>query len=209
MVAALVFPHATAALVREFLPPGARVIAVDAGAEALRAAGVRPDLVVGDMDSISGATLAAFEAEGIRIERHPTSKRDSDGALAIAHAKEEDEVLFLGPGGGRADHALANLHLLVRASASARARAIDADAFTWVATPERPLRLERPAGTTLSVLPFGGPAEGVTYSGLRYALKDAPMATGDPYGISNECLSPPQEIRLRKGILLVIEPRGV
>jgi len=207
VVVALVFPPATAALVREFLPPGARVIAVDAGAEALRAAGVRPDLVVGDMDSISGATLAALEVEGVRVERHPTAKRDSDGALALAHAKDR-EVVFLGPGGGRADHSLANLHLLVRASAGANARAIDVDSFTWVVTPDRPLRLARPAGTTLSVLPFGGPAHGVTYSGLRYALNDASMGTGDPYGISNECLAPPQEIRVREGILLVIEPRG-
>lgn len=206
MVVALVFPHATAALVREFLPPVARVIAVDAGAEALRGAGIRPDLVVGDMDSITGATLRLLEDEGVRVERHPAVKRDTDGALALRHAKD-DEVVFLGPGGGRADHAFANLHLLVAAARGANARAVDVDAFTWVVTPERPLRLARPVGTTLSVLPFGGPAEGLSLVGLRYELADALMATGDPYGISNECRAPTQEIRVRAGTLLVIEPR--
>lgn len=207
MVTALVFPHATAALVRRHVPPGARVVAVDAGAAAARAAGVRPALVVGDMDSIAPAELAALEREGVPLRRHPAAKRDTDGALALAEAKDDD-LLFAGAGGGRADHALANLHLLVAASRRARVRAVDEDALTWVATPERPLALDRPAGTTLSVLPFGGPARGVTLRGFRWDLADAAMETGDPYGMSNVALAPPQDVRVREGVLLVIEPVG-
>lgn len=199
---ALVFPRATADLVRRHVTGHMTVLAVDAGADACLAAGVVPALVVGDMDSAAPGTLDALAAKGARIDRHPAAKRDTDGALALSHVRDAD-VLFVGAFGGRADHALANLHLLVRASA----RAVDEDAWTWCATPERPLALDRPAGTTLTVLPFGGRAEGVTLDGFRWPLRDATMETGDPYGVSNEALAPPQRVSVRHGTLVVIEPR--
>lgn len=204
MAAVLVFPRATPDLVRANLPDGARVIAVDAGAEALRLAGVMPDAVVGDMDSVSAETLARLRDAGVRVHEHPPRKRDSDAALALALVPPEEDVLFVGALGGRVDHALANLHLL--ASRRGSARAVDEDARTWVVAPERPLALDRPAGTILSVLPFDTTCAGVAYEGLEYPLDDARMDAGDPYGISNVCLAPPQRIRVREGRLLVVEP---
>lgn len=206
VVTALVFPRATAALLAEHLPPGARVLAIDAGAEALVAAGVTPDAIVGDMDSVSAATLAAMRAKGVAVHVHPTRKRDTDAALALAMVPAGEDSLFLGPGGGRADHALANLHLL--ASRGGFARAVDEDAFTWIVSPARPLALARSVGTTLSILPFDARVEGVTYDGLEYALADATMTAGDPYGVSNVCKGPTQRIACRAGRLVVIEPRG-
>lgn len=208
-VAALVFPRASPALLRAHLPRGATLVAIDAGAEALRAAGLTPHRLVGDMDSVTPGTLAHFEALGVPLERHPPEKRDTDAALALAGLQREgdwDEVLFLGPGGGRVDHALANLHLLASASAWTRAHAIDDDAHTWMATPSRPLHLDLPIGSVLSVLPWDGRCEGVTYHGLRYHLEDATMDTGDPYGVSNVCLAPPQRVQVRVGRLLVVQP---
>lgn len=207
MVALLVFPRASPALVRAHARPGVRVVAVDGGADALREAGVRPDLLVGDMDSVDPATLAHFEALGVPVERHPTAKRDTDAALALAGLRGEDEVIFVGAGGGRPDHALANLHLLVAASAWTRAWAADDDADTYVATPQRPLDLDLPEGATVSVLPWDARCEGVTYEGLLYPLRDAVMESGDPFGVSNVAGPPPQRIRVRAGRLVVIRPR--
>lgn len=204
MATCLVFPRATPALVAQHVPSGARVIAVDAGADALAAAGIRPDALVGDMDSVSASTLRAMREAGVRIHEHPARKRDSDAALALRLVPDGEDVVFIGPGGGRPDHALANLHLL--ASRDGRARAVDEDANTWVVAPERPLELARPAGTTLSMLPFDARVDGITYEGMEYALADATMHAGDPFGISNVCLAPPQRVRVRAGRLLVLEP---
>lgn len=209
MLGVLVFPRATAALVRVHVPRiGARVVAVDGGAEAMRALGRVPDLIVGDMDSVSAATLSSLEAAGARVERHEAAKRDTDAALALRHLDDCDEILFVGPGGGRLDHALANLHLLAEAAQRARVRAVDEDARTWVVTPERPLTLQLPPGKILSALPFDDLVEGITYEGLEYPLVDASMRAGDPYGVSNRTLAPPQRIRVSKGRLVVIHPLG-
>lgn len=206
MLGVLVFPRATAALARANVPPGARVVAVDGGAEALLEAGVTPALVVGDMDSVRAGTLAALAAQGARIERHEAAKRDTDAALALRHLAGCDEVLFVGAGGGRPDHALGNLHLLASAATWARARAVDEDHNTWVATPERPVELRLPRGATLSAIPFDAEVTGITYEGLAYPLTDATMRAGDPYGISNVCAADVQRVRVRSGRLVLMRP---
>lgn len=203
----LVFPRATAAMVREHAL--GTVLAIDAGAEACLAAGIVPEAVVGDMDSVRPETLAELERRGARIERHPAAKRDTDAALALgtSQARGAAGILFLGAGGGRADHALANVHLLAEAALSATARAIDDDAETWIVTPERPLDLSLPPGAIVSAIPFDAVVEGVTYEGLAYPLEGALMRAGDPYGVSNVVLAGPRvRVSVTKGRLLVMRP---
>lgn len=203
--AVLVFPRASVELARRHVPPeGARVIAIDAGAQILREAARVPDDVVGDMDSISADTLSWARDAGARVHVHPPRKRDTDAALALALVPAADEVLFVGAGGGRPDHALANLHLL--ASRHGLARGVDDDVATWVVAPGRPLALDLPEGTVLSAFAFDTRCTGITYEGLDYALRDAEMHAGDPYGISNVCLAPPQRIRVSEGRLVVMRP---
>lgn len=204
----LVFPGATPDLVRLHAPLDAFTVAVDAGAEAMRAAGRVPDVLVGDLDSVTGETLAWAERDGARIERHPPRKDVTDGELALDVARGMPEVLFLGSGGGRADHALANLHLLARAAAQADASAIDADARYWVATPRRALSLDLEEGATVSAIPLGGAVRGITYEGMEYPLVDAALLPGDTRGVSNVARAPPQRIRVREGALLVVAPRS-
>lgn len=186
--------------------PGARVVAIDAGAEVAAKSDVRPDAVVGDMDSVRPETLEALRAQACEVHVHPPRKRDTDAALALALVPAAEDVVFVGSGGGRADHALANLHLL--ASREGSAHAIDDDATTWIASPTRPLTLHETAGTVVSVLPFDSRCDGVTLEGMEYALNAATMLAGDPYGISNVCLAPPQRVRVHEGRLVVIIPRG-
>ena len=208
VAAVLVFPRASPDLVRAHLPLGARVVAVDAGAEALRAVGVVPDRLVGDLDSVSAGTLLHFERLGVPVERHPARKRDTDAALALAGLRDEEEILFLGPGGGRVDHALANLHLLAAASAWARAWSVDEDAQVHVAAPGRPVELRLPIGSLVSVIPFDARCEGIRYAGLRYHLDGATMTAGDPYGMSNVCEAVSQRVEVQSGRLLVVVPTG-
>ncbi len=204
--AVLVFPGATRVLVEQCVAPDSFVVAVDAGAEALRAAGRSPDILVGDLDSVSSDALAWVRAQGARVEKHAPEKDFTDGALALDLVRDYGEVTFLGGGGARVDHALGNLHLLYRASLSARACAIDADSRAWFATPGRPVELELPVGTTVSVLPFLGDASGVTYDGLRFGLTNVTLRAGQTRGISNVASLPTQRIEVATGALLVVAP---
>lgn len=206
MAGVLVFPRATPALLKAAVSHGDKVVAVDGGADVCAAAGIVPALVVGDMDSVAPATLTQLESRGARIERHASAKRDTDAALALLHVQDEDEVVFVGAGGGRADHALANLHLLAELSRRARVRAVDVDGETWVVTPDRPLELSLPLGAIFSAIPFDPLVAGVTYEGLAYPLEGAQMRAGDPYGLSNVVVAPLQRVAVSAGRLFVMRP---
>ncbi|MBA2618315.1 MAG: thiamine diphosphokinase, partial [Rubrobacter sp.] len=63
------------------------VIAADGGALHALAAGVVPDLVVGDMDSLGDEGTRQIEARGASLERHPARKDKMDGHLAVLAAR--------------------------------------------------------------------------------------------------------------------------
>src|SRR5262245_39959523 len=91
------------------LGPGPLVVAADSGLEGAAVLGLVPAVVVGDMDSVDPDALAAAEAAGARIERHPAAKdaTDLDLALDVALAAGADRVVVVTGTGDRLDHALA------------------------------------------------------------------------------------------------------
>ena len=91
--------------------PGAEdyVIAADGGYTACRRAGVEPQLLLGDFDSL--AEVPALP----HVERVPVEKDDTDMMLAVKRGLERGETLFHlygGMGGQRTDHTVANLQAL-------------------------------------------------------------------------------------------------
>ena len=82
------------------------------------------------------------------------------------------EVWIWGALGHRVDHILANISLLVQGSK----RGIEVkliDAWCEVFLIDRRTVLEGEAGQTVSLLPFGGAASGVTLTGFEYPLTKA------------------------------------
>lgn len=189
---------------------GALVVAADGGGNHLHARGLVPDLVVGDMDSIRADALAAFEAAGARVVRHARAKLHADGTLALDVALDEGarEVVLLAATGGRLDLTLATFHLLRRGAArGARMRAVAHEGALWTATPEAPVELALARGTVVSVIPLSDVADGVRVEGCRWPLEGARMASGDPFGVSNEANAPRQRFACASGLLAIIVPR--
>jgi thiamine pyrophosphokinase len=190
------------------------VIAADGGLVRARTIGLEPTLLVGDLDSIEPAVLATAEATGLPIHRSPADKDESDAELALLEALDAgaDRVTILGAfGGSRVDHELANLWLLAHPAArDARVELLDARArATMIVAPGDgttvTIPLAGPVGGTVSLLPFGGDALGITTHGLRYPLRDEPLVTGPARGLSNVRVTPDASVALRGGRLLVIE----
>src|SRR4051794_10898103 len=100
--------------VRSRLPDAALVIAADSGADHAASLGLSVDLVVGDLDSVSPAGLAAARDGGARVDEHPAEKDATDLELALdaAVSAGATEIVVVGGHGGRLDHLLANCMLL-------------------------------------------------------------------------------------------------
>ena len=191
------------------------VIAADGGARHAAALGVAIDLWVGDGDSIDEADLAALAATGVRIERSPPDKDESDTELAIGAALGlgADGIVIVGAlGGRRIDHALVNIGLLAMPELAGRSATIvdDRTRIQLIRAPgpdggpvER--RLHGRPGDLVSLLPFGSDVEGVTTDGLVYPLADEPLRSGRARGLSNVRATAEARVVVRAGLLLVVE----
>ena len=189
------------------LPAADLVIAADRGAEHALALGLHVDVVVGDLDSIDPDTLAELEEAGTRIEPHPVDKDDTDLelALATALASGATSVTIVGSASGRLDHALG----ILLAGASERWAGLCIDlridaARAWIVRDH--LEIEGEADDVVSLLAVGGPATGVTSTGLRWRLAEATMSPGVAVGLSNLMTGTTATITLTGGTLLVVQP---
>ena len=148
------------------------VVAADGGGRFLAAAGVVPDVLVGDFDSLDEEAVADAGRAGARIVRHPVRKDQTDGELAV------DEALRAGAGEivlagalGALDHVLGHLALLCRVEAAGRPARIVSPALTVrvLVAPARASSSTRRPGTRVSLAPLAGDAI-VTLAGFEYDL---------------------------------------
>ena len=186
---------------RERPAPGDFVIAADAGYRVCRQAGIVPDLLLGDFDSMDQPEDFA------NIHRSPVEKDDTDTMLAVKTALEQgcDTVyIYGGTGGKRLDHTLANLQtLLFIRRRGARGYLYDDD-FVWTVLENESLTIEKTVEWGLfSAFCLGDRAEGIDEVGFQYPLKDAVLTPEFPLGVSNHLLGPAATITVRKGTLAV------
>lgn len=182
------------------------LIAADGGALPLLHAGRLPRLVIGDMDSLDAASLAALARQGVELRRYPRDKDETDLELALLYAIGAGATTLdvLGALGGRWDHTLANVALLALPELlGARVRLL-ADRQTLFLVRDTAM-LEGQIGDTVSLLPLSGAVRGITTEGLRYPLHEATLSFERARGVSNVLLDPPGRVSLREGLLLVVQ----
>ncbi len=193
--------------------PCGLVVAADRGALAAPALGLRLDTVVGDADSLDPRDASRLAAAGVPFERVPVEKDETDTELAVlvALARGATEIVLLGAlGGPRIDHAIANIALLGHAALRGLPVAI-LDGRTRIrllvasAGKTASLDLDGRAGDTVSLVPLGIDAEGITTHGLAYGLAGATLPAGPARGVSNVRTVPHARVELGSGRLLVIE----
>jgi len=191
------------------VPPGARVIAADSGADTALSLGLVVDEVVGDLDSLSADGLRALKAAGVPIDVHEPDKDATDLELALHRALlcRPARILVLGGLGGRVDHELANLLLLSGESVAAIDVELRSGACSVrVVRPGRRTTTCGPPGELVSLMPVHGLARGVTTTGLRWPLVGADLASGTTLGISNELVASEASVSCTEGVLLVVQP---
>lgn len=186
---------------RERPVPGDLCIAADAGYRACQQAGIVPDLLLGDFDSMGQPE------DFVNVLRSPVEKDDTDTMLAVKTGLDhgcKEFHLYGGTGGKRLDHTLANLQtLLYLRRRGARGYLYDDD-FVWTAIENEELTVEKTVEWGLfSAFCLGDRAEGVDEEGLQYPLHDAVLTPEFPIGVSNHILEPRARVAVRKGVLIV------
>lgn len=186
------------------------IIAGDAGLEYALKLGLHPDIALGDFDSVSRSVLEEYVAEKGQTAVFPVRKDDTDSEIAVRMALEKtekgDRITVLGGLGGRLDHTLGNLFLLVRIR-QAGVRALMTDGRTEVSVllggDEQKLEY-RPFQKYVSLIPISERAEGIELKGFSYEGRELTLHREKTQGISNEVLPGGGRISLKEGIVLLI-----
>jgi len=160
-----------AAYYRAWARAAALVVAADGGARFLLAAGVRPDVVVGDFDSLPPADAARLAADGVELVRHPVRKDLTDGELAVEEALRRGAgELVLAGALGALDHTLGHLAILRRLAARGVAARLAAPHLTVrVLVAPAETALDAVGGTRVSVVSLGLDAR-LTLRGFDYEV---------------------------------------
>ena len=183
------------------------IVGADGGAALALTAGLVPDVVVGDMDSLSGENRATLEVQGCRFVEHPRAKDETDLELALTYAVEAGarKITILGALGGRLDHLVANLLLLTLPGlAGVTVRIVGGqEEALLVRGGDRAALVGKP-GDLVSLLPLGGDARGVITEGLAWQLRGDTLCFGFSRGVSNEMTARTAKVTVEEGYLLVI-----
>ena len=179
------------------------LIAADGGARHCLALGLKPAIVIGDLDSLDENDLAALKAAGIEIIRYPERKDYTDLELALQYAQEQGvtEILVMGALGARWDQTIANI-LLPAAFSPLKISLTDGPQELFFIRGGEQLQINGQQGDTVSLIPLTNDTYGITTQGLEYALNDENLSFGSTRGISNVLLEEEATISLKAGLLL-------
>jgi len=184
------------------------ILGADRGACYAKTLNVTLNAVIGDLDSLSNsARQSPGSAEFIS---YPSEKNETDLELTLLYAKEKgaDSIVIIGAMGGRMDMTIGNIMLITNTSfSSCRIEVWHGEQTGWVIKPPGEDISGRP-GDTVSLIPLGGNASGITTEGLAYPLKDEELPSGSVRGISNLLEKSSAHVGLSKGLLLAVHSPG-
>lgn len=178
------------------------VIVADGGLQHTENLGIRPDVILGDFDSLGYIPAGA--------EVSPVEKNDTDAMLAIKKGLElgcDAFVIYGGLDGKRLDHTIANYQALmylaqrgVRGWLVGRRQIVTAIEDDKVVFPPYCIGY-------LSVFCLGKDAQGVKISNLKYEMEDGTLTAGFPLGVSNQFIQKKATVEVKNGTLLLMWQR--
>ena len=188
------------------------LICADGGANYAALSGRIPNILIGDLDSITPEVLYQCENAGCVIERFPCEKDETDLELALICAEEqarlvrERDIWLYGGTGKRIDHFMGNIALMLSyAKKGYRIRLVDPDHESWILQSQEVIRGS--IGQELSLIALSEKAV-VTTDGLYYPLHQGVLLQDSPRGISNVFLGEEVVIQVHSGWVLVVLPNS-
>jgi thiamine pyrophosphokinase len=184
-------------------------VGVDRGVYTLLTHNIKPLIAFGDFDSVSNEELKFIEGQVEEMKRFMPEKDETDMELALNWAIEQspEQIRIFGATGGRLDHLLANVQLLVKPFMEGK------NVNIFLMDRQNILALKGPGSYTLekrldkkyiSFVPLTLDVKGITLNGFKYPLKNRHISIGSTLCISNELISDYGTFSFSEGILLVI-----
>jgi thiamine pyrophosphokinase len=191
--------------VRDLLRADDLIIAVDGGTRYAWEVDADPELVIGDLDSLTADEQQRLRTTGVEVSSFPARKDKTDLELALHRAVDEgaESVIILAALGGRLDQTVANLLLLTLPELqNVDVRVVDGRQEAFLIRDGA--RIEGQRGDTVSLIPLGSDATGITTQGLEWTLDGDELRFGATRGVSNVLTAEQASVRVRQGLLLCV-----
>jgi len=186
------------------------IVCADGGALNAVKFGFQPQVIIGDLDSLTAEHIADFETKDTIIQRYPDEKDETDLELALHWCIDHQatEIYIIGGLGGRFDQTLANIYLLTlpelddthieMVDAEQSIRVLDAGTH----------QIDGQVGDTISLIPIGDAVRGIVTSDLKYPLDDEALFLGPARGVSNVMEADSATVQFAEGNLLLVHTVG-
>jgi thiamine pyrophosphokinase len=182
------------------------IIAADGGTLHCKTLGIRPNVIIGDFDSLESIDISFYQQAGVEILKYPTNKDETDLELALNYATKAEitQVYVIAALGNRWDMTVSNILLAAQNKYSQLSiHLLDGLDELVILRGNRRYDIQGEAGDTVSLVPIGGDAQGITTHGLVYPLTDETLSFGSSRGVSNVLISNQAQVSIREGIILL------
>ena len=185
------------------------IICADGGTRHALALRVRPDLIIGDLDSTEQGALRKFQEEDVNIELYPRDKNEIDLELAIKRALELNpkQIVIMAALGGRLDQTLANIAILTDPRLSTVDIRLD-DGLEEILVGRDQAEVHGRSGDIVSLLPWQGAVSEIQTTNLKWVLHKETLYPDKTRGISNEMTSDTASISIGSGLLIIVHRRS-
>lgn len=198
--------HFTQEYLNEMCNNAALVICADGGYDIAVASNIKPDVIIGDCDS---QRVSQEHADILQI-RYPSVKDFTDAEACLKYAIEQhhNEIIMLGGIGGRLDHTIGALALLLKfADTNARIWMQDMSNKVMVLKDGQAIINKTPDYKYLSIISASDISKGVSASGVKYPLNNSELVKDTTLGISNEITANCAIIEVSNGSLYIIQSK--
>jgi thiamine pyrophosphokinase len=189
----------TKQLVRKLASAASIIVCADGGANWARKLHIKPDIILGDFDSISNTTKKYFKNVPLLFIDDQNST-DLEKAIAFCIRRKMGSIDIIGAIGGRIDHTIGSLGCFKKLGSKTKLRLFDP--MGVISLIKKQVQLKMRKGEKLSLIPLDR-CVGITTKDLKYALKNDVLELGIQEGISNEATSSKVTISVKRGTLLL------
>ncbi|MGI5888177.1 MAG: thiamine diphosphokinase [Oscillospiraceae bacterium] len=177
------------------------IIACDRGLLYAEDAGISPDVILGDFDS-----LGAEVPDRCEVLRYPEEKDDTDLMLAIKFSLSKGfrDFLLLGVYGGRMDHFIGNIQAAAYAASKGAVCHLSGKGEDAYVMSGGSMEIRNPGGRDFSMFSLSDRCTGIRLEGMKYKADGITITNTFPIGVSNEFTEETARVSLETGILLIM-----
>ncbi len=178
-----------------------KLICADGGANSTLKMKLVPDVIIGDLDSISSDAINEFKSSSKIIRLKRQNDTDVEKCLKYAISHKYAEALLVGVTGNRLDHTFCNLGIVLKFFHILKISLIAEDSFLKVYRGN--VELKTFPGETISLYGIS-PKTKITAEGLKYELKNIALPFGVRESTSNISKKNLVKLKISNGIVFVI-----